>query len=167
MTNNYHATPYDISAAGFYFRDYEDYQTKAKSHRNEYGDPVEEYEIQFIEGENYQLFNALGINQANLEQWFDDFEDLDGENLVKAIYLADDLHCDMDEILTKLEDVYLFEGRAKDYAESYLEDSGLLNDIPENLRYYFDVEAFARDMLLSGDITELSFAGTNYIIWGC
>ena len=37
MTNTYHATPYDISAAGFYFTDYEDYLEKSASLRNEYG----------------------------------------------------------------------------------------------------------------------------------
>ena len=48
MTNIYHTTPYDISATGFYFSTYDEYAEKAASHRNEHGDPVEEYEIQFI-----------------------------------------------------------------------------------------------------------------------
>ena len=90
MTNTYHATPYDISAAGFYFKDYDDYNTQAATHKNEYGDPVEEYEIQFIDGDNYKLFSALSVNQANLKQWFDDYENLDGEEYIKAIYLAED-----------------------------------------------------------------------------
>jgi len=73
----------------------------------------------------------------------------------------------MDEILGKLEDVVLFEGAATEYAESYLEDTGLLDQIPENLRFYFDTDSFARDMVLNGDIIELSFEGTSYIVWGC
>ena len=52
MTNIYHATPFDISAAGFYFSTYEDYLEKSASNRNEYCDPVEEYEILFIDGNN-------------------------------------------------------------------------------------------------------------------
>jgi len=44
-SNNYHATPYDTSASGFYFHDYEDYEAKAKTHRNDYGDPVEEFDL--------------------------------------------------------------------------------------------------------------------------
>ena len=166
MSNQYHATPYDISATGFYFTDFESYSEQAATHKNEYGDPVEEYDIQFIDGDNSQLFNALGINQANLEQWFNAFEDLDGEDLVKAIYLSEYLSESISDILDKLDEVCLYEGRAKDYAESYLDDSGILNEMPENLRYYFDVEAFAQDMLLSGDIAEVEIMSTTYVAWG-
>ena len=166
MTNSYHATPYDVSASGFYFDDYESYLTQAKNHKNEYGDPVEEFEIQWIDGENYQLFNALGINQANLKTWFDTFEDLSGEDLIKAVYLAEYSGENMSDILARLDDVCLFEGNAKNYAENYLEESGLLSEIPENLRYYFDVEAFARDMMLSGDISEVDIMNTTYVVWG-
>ena len=38
----------------------------------------------------------------------------------------------------------------KDYAEQYIEDSGMLDSMPENLRYYFDVESFARDVFMDG-----------------
>ena len=67
----------------------------------------------------------------------------------------------------QLDDVCLFEGRSNEYAEEYIADSGLLDDMPENLRYYFDMEAFTRDMLLSGDINEVEIMGTTYIAWGC
>jgi len=165
--NNYHATSYDQSALGFYFDDYKTYQTEAAKHRNEYGDPVEEFEIQFIDGDNYQLFNALGINQSNLETWFNDYENLDGDDLIRAIYMAEYLTMDMSEILDRLDEVGLFEGSAKGYTEEYIEDSGLLSELPENLKYYFDVEAFARDMLLSGDINEVEIMGNSYVIWEC
>lgn len=163
--SNYHATPYDVSAAGFYFDDYEEYQTKARNYKNDFGEKVDEFEIQFIDGDNYQLFNALGINQANLQQWFNDFENLEGEELIKAIYLAEYSGEKMSDILDNLDNVGLFEGNAKEYAEEYLEDSGLLSDLPENLRYYFDVEAFARDMILGGDISEIIIMNTSYIVW--
>ena len=39
---------------------------------------------------------------------------------------------------------------AADFAEQLLEDTG--TQIPENLRYYIDYEALARDMALSGEI---------------
>lgn len=166
MTNIYHATPYDISAVGFYFKTYDEYVLKAATHTNENGNPVEEYEIQFINGDNYKLFEALGINQANLKQWFDDFEGLEGEDFIKALYLADDLRCSMDEVLGHMEDVCLFEGSALEYTEQFIEDTGMLNDMPENLRFYFDTEAFARDLVLGGDITEVKIDGTKYIAWG-
>lgn len=167
MTNTYHATPYDIHGAGFYFSTFEEFEDKASKHRNAFGDPVEEYEIQFIDGDNYQLFNALEINQTNLKQWFDDYEGLDGEDEIKATYLADDQGMDMDEILAELNDVQLFEGSALDYAEQYVEDTGMLDTIPENLRFYFDLKAFVRDLLYSGDVAEVEICGTTYTVQAC
>ena len=78
MTHTYHATPYDISATGFYFTSLHDYQAKAATHRNDYGLPVEEYEIQYIDGDAAALFNALEVNQATLALWCDQFENLYG-----------------------------------------------------------------------------------------
>ncbi len=67
-----HAQPYDITARGFYFDSYKDYAEKAAKLRNDYGDPVEEFEIQFIDGEaiDCELAKAIGINQANLADYF-------------------------------------------------------------------------------------------------
>jgi antirestriction protein len=50
-----------------------------------------------------------------------------------------------------------------EYAESYLEDSGLLAEVPETLRYYIDVEAFARDLELGGDVSEVD----GYVFRNC
>lgn len=45
------------------------------------------------------------------------------------------------------EDDYLGEfDSLEDYAEQYLDDTGILSEVPESLRYYIDVEAYARDM---------------------
>ena len=38
------------------------------------------------------------------------------------------------------------------WAEDYMENSGMLAEMPENLRRYFDFEAFARDADLNGDV---------------
>lgn len=164
MTNIYHATPYDISASGFYFKTYDEYLDQSTKHRNDYGEPVEEYEIQFIDGDNYKLFEAVGVNQANLKKWFDYFEELGGEAYIKATYLADDLGADIDDILDRLDDVILFEGTILEYTECYIEDTGLLNQIPENLRFYFDTENFARDLLLNGDISSIVVDGKDYVV---
>ena len=42
--------------------------------------------------------------------------------------------------------------RVQDYAEEYVEETGLLDSMPDNLRFYFDYEKFAQDMILNGDI---------------
>lgn len=42
----------------------------------------------------------------------------------------------------------------EDMAEELLEETGELETIPENLRYYFDYEKYARDLRIGGDLTE-------------
>lgn len=37
-----------------------------------------------------------------------------------------------------------------------IEDSGALDGLPENLRYYFDYEAYARNLKINGDLIECS-----------
>src|ERR1019366_6681661 len=67
------AQPYDISATGFYFQTPEQYQEKSTKNMNDCGFPVEEYEIQFIDGEviDAQRFEALGVNQCNFPQFLE------------------------------------------------------------------------------------------------
>lgn len=43
-------------------------------------------------------------------------------------------------------------------AEAYCEDCGILNSLPENLRYYFDFEAFGRDMDIEGNFFSLPYS---------
>ncbi len=45
-----------------------------------------------------------------------------------------------------IDDVVLFEGTIFEYAEEYIQNTGMLDTLPENLRYYFNRESFARDM---------------------
>ena len=67
-TNTFHAQPYDITATGFFFESAEEYAAKAATLCNRHGDPVEEFEIQLIDGEaiDCALFAALGIHQGNI-----------------------------------------------------------------------------------------------------
>lgn len=41
----------------------------------------------------------------------------------------------------------------EDWAENFWEDTGMLESIPDNLRFYIDYEKYARDCRLGGDIT--------------
>ena len=38
------------------------------------------------------------------------------------------------------------------WAEAWAEETGLLAEVPESLRYYFDYERYARDCEINGDI---------------
>ena len=81
------AQPYDISATGFFFETAEEYNQKAKSLRNSYGLPVEEFEIQFIDGKGIdaELFESLGVHQGDLAAFFEAVDSWNEEEKVKAI----------------------------------------------------------------------------------
>lgn len=160
----YHAQPYNLDACGFYFTSMDDYEIKAKDHTDCYGDPVEEYELQFIDGDNYRLFNALGISQATLGTWFDQYADLapDDDDYWKAIYLAENGYS-LDQIPSSKDDVTFYHGRAVDYAEEIITEC---YDVPSALEYYIDFEAFARDMELNGDFTTLETDRGDVLVFG-
>lgn len=166
MTNQYFANPYNTSVNGFYFTDYADYLEQADNLKDDFGMPVEEFSLEYIDGDNAELFNLLEVNQATLKLWFDSMEALEGEDLVRALYLAEYLNVSMSDILDRLDDVILFDGNIIEYTEEYIDDTGLLDSMPENLRWYFDTEAFGRDLLIGGDVTEVEIQGTTYIVAG-
>lgn len=149
-----YAQPYDLHAAGFYFDSLESYEKKAARNRNEFGDPVEEYEIQFIDGDNYALFGAAGICQASLDEWFKHLDHFDGDSHEgKALlFLLGDRGMDLEEALEKYTDVSIFEGTALDYAHEFIDDCYNLEGIAAQ---YFDYERFARDLVMGGDIEEI------------
>lgn len=159
------AQPYDISAEGFFFKTIEEYNTNVKTLRNAYGEPVEEFEIQFIDGEELDcaLFKALGIYQGDISYYFDaveDWEDCQKINVILAVGetgYAFNLEQDNPDQF----DVEIYElDTVKELAEQFV-DEGLFGKIPETLQNYIDYDAIARD--LSMDYTETRIAGTNYI----
>ncbi len=52
-----------------------------------------------------------------------------------------------------------------DWAYDYLNDTGALDAMPENLRCYFDFDSFARDCELNGDILTFDVDGRVAIFW--
>ena len=156
MTTLY-ANPYDTSKTGFYFHDLAEFDELYQKHL-----PTEEYEIDYIDGAEYELFNACGIGQANLEQW-EQIESMDEYEQVQ-LYARLEQGYDLEDALESYQDVMAYEGTLKDYAEQYIDDTGALDNMPENLRYYFDYEAFARDLRLGGDMYELEFKGKTYAV---
>tara|TARA_R110001606_G_scaffold363430_2_gene517533 strand:- start:2737 stop:3246 length:510 start_codon:yes stop_codon:yes gene_type:complete len=147
-TTMLYATPYDIDFDGFYFSDMDEFNTLYQQH------PCEEFEIQFIDGDNPQLFSSALIGQANLEQWFDELVNIadDEDKAIQVIYLLN-LGYTLDDALNKSDDVCLFHGLAEDYAYELFNEC---YDIPESLVHYIDYEKFANDMLISSEITEYS-----------
>jgi len=159
-----HAQPYDISACGFYFDSYEDYAEKAAKLRNDYGDPVEEFEIQFIDGEQIdcELAKAIGVNQANLSDYLTciaDWEDWEKILVIIAVgecgYSFDARDCPDSHGI----DFYYVDS-LRDLAERFVED-GVYGDIPEPLQFYIDYDAIARD--LGMEYSEITIAGERLV----
>ncbi|CTQ55914.1 hypothetical protein LP7551_04464 [Roseibium album] len=99
---NFYAQPYDISADGFYFESFEDYSEKAAKAVNHYGEPVEEFEIQFIDGEDIdcELAKAFGVNKANLRQFFDAVGELEGFEKTMLILAVGECGYQLDSFLS-------------------------------------------------------------------
>lgn len=156
-----HATPYNIDATGFYFTDVLAYETQASMHVDRFGNLVEEYEIQFIDGDDAQLFEVCGINQSNLNAWFDEIEFLQNCEKVSLYFLVSLAGYSLSQALLKIDESVIYEGNLKE-AATELFDECYLYTIPENLQCYIDYDKFARDCQYSGDMVEFEYAGTIY-----
>jgi hypothetical protein len=159
-----HAQPYSLDASGFYFGDLDDFQAKFDINKDHYGYPVEEYELQMIEEDengDAQLFEACGIDQSTIELWFDEIENLNKNEKAALFYLVSDGGYSVADARGKVDEISLFEGNLLEAATEFF-DEVYANEIPGNLRFYIDYEAFARDCRCGGDMSEFKFAGTTY-----
>lgn len=159
------AQPYDISASGFYFETAAEYEEKADRLLNSYGNPVEEFEIQFIDGESLdcELFRALGVHQGNFPAYLEAVEEWSEDEKIRVIIAVGEIgyKFDLGKDTPDQFDVDLYElDSLKDLAEQFVEE-GLYGEIPKALQYYIDYEAIARD--LGMDYSEIRIDGTNYI----
>ena len=164
MSTQLYAQPYDISAVGFFFADAEEYDTKASACRNDFGQPVEEFEIQFIDGEaiDAALAEAWDLNQANFARFLDvidEWDDHGKERFIIAVgecgYAFDPATCHPDDFDV---DLYAVDSLTE-LAEQFVDD-GLYGEIPVSLAFYIDYEAMARD--LSVDYAMIDIAGQRY-----
>jgi len=166
MTVTLYAQPYDLAATGFYFKDSETFQKKAANLKNDYGQMVEEFEIQFIDSDDEidcALAKAFGINQVNFAAFLNcagNWQDWEKFHFILAVgecgYSFDQKTVRPDDFDV---DVYGVE-TLKELAEQFV-DEGLFGEIPEPLQCYIDYEAIARD--LSADYTETTIAGNNFV----
>jgi antirestriction protein len=159
-----HAQPYDLSATGFYFESAEDYEAKAKALRNDYGERVEEFEIQFIDGEEIDcdLARAIGLYQSNVGQFFEAVEAWD-EHEKRSVILAvgEGGHAFTAEMQPSDFEVDIYEMSSfAELAEHFVEE-GLFGEVPERLQFYLDHEAIGRD--LSMDYAQATVGGIPLI----
>jgi hypothetical protein len=156
-----HASPYNPDARGFNFSTAEEFTTQASALLDRYGNAVEEFELQYLDGEDSQLFEACGINQCNLPTWFDDIEPLEDYEKAALFYLVDQVGYRLNEALEKIADVCISECSLID-AASELFDECYLSEVPQAIQNYIDYDAFARDCRLGGDMCEFRFNGATF-----
>lgn len=161
-----HAQPYNTDATGFNFDDYTDYEEKSADHFDRHGNRVEEYEIQYIDGDDeldMLLFNALSIDQSNLEQYLDACATWDDDQKLKVVIILkdkiQDFNIETDDPDRIELDIYEVDSM-QELAEQFV-DEGLYGPIPKSIANYIDYDAIARD--LNNDYAEITIANTNYI----
>lgn len=160
----FYAQPYDITACGFYFETIEQYDERAAKARNDYGQPVEEFEIQFIDGGDLDaaLADAWGLNQVNLGRFLEAAGDWDDHEKIRFIIAKREgltFDPDTDDLNDLDIDIYGVE-TLRDLAEQFV-DEGLYGDIPQALSGYIDYDAIARD--LGMEFSETQIAGETYV----
>lgn len=161
-----HAQPYDLAATGIYFESFDTFKTKAANVRNDYGQPVEEFEIQFIDGDHIDcdLAKAWGINQANVGPYFEAADSWDEDDKRKFIIAVGEggYSFDPDTVTPDDFEVDIYQAQnMKNLAEDFVTE-GLFGDIPNHLAHYIDYDAIARD--LATDYSETEIAG-DYLIY--
>ena len=160
-----HAQPCDLSATGFYYESATEFQTKAGANRNDYGERVEEYEIQFIDGDDIDraLFKAISVHQGSIKHFFEHaqkWEDWEKINVIIAVGecghrfdIESDDPGDFDVQIYNVDSL-------KELAIEFIND-GLFGEIPEHLENYLDIDAMASD--LRHDYTETVIAGMSVV----
>lgn len=79
--------------------------------------------------------------------------------------VMDNLHCTCQEAIDYIDDNY--QGEYENliaYAWDYLESTGEWAQIPKHLQYYFDIEAYARDIEINGEIFTVNSLDGIYIL---
>ncbi|WP_375566698.1 antirestriction protein ArdA [Oceaniradius stylonematis] len=159
-----HAQPYNIAARGFYFDSAEEFEAKAKTCVSDHGEPVEEFEIQFIDGEEIDcaLARAWGLFQSNVHQYLTAVDRWVGHQKRRFIVAVGECGYDFDPHKNDpdLFDVDLYEvDSLKELAERFV-DEGLFGDIPDRFACYIDYHAIGRD--LACDYSMIEIAGDHY-----
>lgn len=165
MTVTFYAQPYDISASGFYFSDAKTYQESITSIRNEYGDPVEEFEIQFINGLvlDSKLAKSIPPTQANIIPMMEAMATWTEDQKIRVIVAVYDSGADFDLEYDDPDalDIDLYSDMTlSDLAYQFV-DEGLFGDIPTSIASYIDYKAIAND--LRHDYAETTICGDSFV----
>lgn len=139
--------------------DLEDYASKDDFYAACYAlhsdEPAPEIELMFSDHEGIPDF-FIGESWIKDEFW--SYLDCNMDDEVKAAYVEAKDRWDEEDCQSS------YIGQFRDYeelAEYLVDDCGVVGEIPDNLKYYFNYEAYGRDIRLSGDVVEEN----GYFFW--
>lgn len=124
---------------------------------------AEEYAIHDFEG-----FGSFPINEYSSLEKISEIGNLLTEDQGDLILeLMNHLSLDsVDDARDYLRDNYAGEyDSLEDYAEQFLNDTGALDKIPPNLRYYFNYEKYSRDLVYSGEMLTIELGNKTHVFW--
>ena len=99
----------------------------------------------------YESLDTLSAVALGIEEHGDAF----------AAYLANGSDAD------NFEEAYMGEySSLQDYAEQYVEETGMLDNVNDTVKQYFNFEAFARDLRLGGDVWTADAPGGVWVFNG-
>lgn len=163
----FYAQPYDVSATGFYFRSRAEFDALRLACRGDAGLPVEEFEIQFIDGETLDAYlaDAFGLNQVSVFRIIELMEEWDEDAKRRFIIAVGECGYSFDPDTVDADDfeVEIYEASLRDLAVQFV-DEGLFGEIPERIQGYLNYDAIARD--LAADYSETTIAGTK-LVYAC
>jgi len=123
-----------------------------------HGDGEHEFMYQDWEGIPGQFISESHLDPEVWDAWVN--LDQDDKNILEA-YLDS---IDSSGTLDAAKQAFLGKfGSEEDWSQDYWESSGVLSGIPENLRYYIDHAAYARDCRMSGDVTFVEKSGMVFV----
>lgn len=159
MTTTYHAQPYDNDATGFYFEDKDTYLEKISNITNAHGQAVEEFEIQFIDGEplDGDLTKAFGLNQANILHFMDAVDEWDDDEKRRYIVAVWNFQQPFEHGKDHPSDLDVIMYQASSLVELAMQfvDEGHYGDISAFMTNYIDYAAMARDLAFDYDMMEI------------
>lgn len=114
------------------------------------GNYYEEYFITDYESDlNIEVGEYDNINELNdMAQQIEDMDEYDKEIITALMSNGDTF----EEAIEHKDDCIIYYGceDMEDVARQYADETGLLDSIPEDLRFYFDFKTFGRDMGFEG-----------------
>ncbi len=123
-------------------------------HHEEYF--LSDYECYYMKIDEYSDLERLNVIAEDIGR-LDEHE----QTAVKLL-LENYVVSDIEEAIENIDNMHCTgESKMEDVAYNYIEETGALKDMPENLQFYFNYEALGRDMEINGSF----YTDENGIIW--